>query len=189
MKNNYFFTKAKPILARFSTLVLCVIFIFFVNSCLTKPIDHLEKTTEQQEQAEQKTSQELEALLIGKTWFLSKIMLNNEEHALEPSHGADIRLLFREGNEISGSTGSNLFMGTWEQKKGKGALIPVQISPLGMTMMAPINETAGKFERDLIQTFEQVAFLEIKENVLVFSDSSKNTVLEYIFMAPLKTHF
>lgn len=182
MKNNFFFNKSSCILPSLSTLIICLVTVFFATSCITKPTETQSLAKEQQEQAKQGMSQEIEALLIGKTWLLSKITINNEEHALDPSHGADIRLLFRKGNEISGSTGSNLFMGTWVQKKEKGSLIPVQISPLGMTMMAPINETASLFEQNLIRTFEQVAFLEIKENVLVFSDSSKRVILEYIFL-------
>lgn len=118
--------------------------------------------------------------LSQSNWQLVRISFADETGHFDNDGSVEIRLLFSEGNRLSGSTGTNLFMGSWQLEKPlTQSSVAISISPLGMTMMAAISEEMAALEWEIIRALEQVASIRLDDGLLYLYDSTGRELLVY----------
>lgn len=122
--------------------------------------------------------------LSGKNWLLAGIRVAGTLYPLEPEHGSASLLIFRPNGTLSGSTGTNTFMGTWKTgSPKKNGTIPLSISTNGITKVAAPSDTAAQFEQNLLASLASVKSVQTEKGSIRFLDGSGETLLVYIFRA------
>ncbi len=127
-----------------------------------------------------KSSKESITALSEKTWLLGGILLDAGFIPLEPGHGSDARMLLHPDGTMEGSTGTNLFSGTWHSssKSAESGLITFKI--VKTTRMAAPNEIAAAFETRFLRHLQEIRAFKTGKDSVQFRGESDTVLLKWI---------
>lgn len=119
--------------------------------------------------------------LVGPAWLLAGYDTGAFFVPLEPGHGTTARLVFTADGKLAGSTGFTAFEGTWKAgKTNADGYVPVTLTAaLNGTSKAP-NDTAAKFERDLLSCISSARLLKMEKDSFRLLDGQKRILLRYL---------
>lgn len=121
------------------------------------------------------------AMLVGPAWLLAGYDTGAFFVPLEPGHGTTARVVFTADGKLSGTTGFTAFSGTWKTgKTDTDGYVPVTLTTaLSGASKAP-NDTAAKFERDLLSCFASSRLLKKEKDSFRLLDGQKRILLRYL---------
>ena len=129
-----------------------------------------------------KPAQTVEEQLSNKTWLLSGYNAGTLFVPLEPGQGTTAWILFVSDGSLNGNTGINTFNGRWSMNKtAKQGIYRISIAIKGMTKMAAPNDTAAKFEQDLIRQFGASRLLKTGKDSIQLMNERNEILLQCLY--------
>jgi len=120
--------------------------------------------------------------IADKKWLLSGYNTGAIFVPLEPGNGSTAWVLFQSNGTLSGNTGINDFSGTWTMDKSStDNYLAIRIKILQVTKKAAPNETAAKFESDLLAQFDSSRQCLPGKDKINFVDANKKDALQFIY--------
>lgn len=130
------------------------------------------------------TTQSDIAGLSGKTWLLAGYRAETQFIPLEPGQGSTARLVFGRDGSLSGSTGNNTFSGSWNlQGKNRAGTYAFKLTISGLTRIKAPNDTAARFEKDLISQLAAAKALKKGKDFIQLLDGRNEILVQFIYRA------
>jgi hypothetical protein len=119
--------------------------------------------------------------LAGPAWLLAGYDTGSFFVPLEPGHGTTARLVFSANGKLAGTTGFTAFAGTWKAGKADaGGYVPVTMTADLIEKSRAPNDTAVKFERDLLACISSTRLLKQEKDSFRLLDGQKRILLRYL---------
>jgi heat shock protein HslJ/uncharacterized lipoprotein NlpE involved in copper resistance len=126
-----------------------------------------------------------EQMFVGKTWELTAL---GDADIAEEQQGRAWLLFEREFRRLSGSAGCNRLIGSWktgekacrvQEESGRcGGALPLQLSPIGTTMMACAPDLM-QLEQNFVTALEHAVGVYLEEDVLILVDERTRIVAQF----------
>lgn len=131
-----------------------------------------------------RTASDAEAWLTGKTWRLAGYSYAGQLIPLEPGHGTTARVAFNADGTLAGFTGSNAFGGSWRLgKESATGTRAFSATVSNLAKKAAPNETASRFEADLIRELTAARAIKREKDAIRLLDGHGGVLLRFIFSA------
>lgn len=122
-----------------------------------------------------------EAVLALRVWMLTGITHDGEFIPLEPGHGTTANLFFRPDGKLEGTTGIGSFSGSWAIRGSAGKRAwSVRLDPGSRRTGGKQNETALRFERELLLALAAARTLKTEKDSFLLLDAQGRILLRYL---------
>ncbi|ULQ58805.1 META domain-containing protein [Brucepastera parasyntrophica] len=120
--------------------------------------------------------------ISGKEWLLAGYSNGNIFIPLEADHGSRAVIEFNADGTLEGDTGINEFSGQWTVKARRtDGSAPVSISVGDITDPLVLNETASKFEQDMLRGLNSAVRMQTGTDSFTLLSDEDTILLYFIF--------
>lgn len=169
------------VISTLTAFILAFATMLSISGCITGN-GKLIKPTHPIAAVSDKTETTIQEQLSNKTWLLAGYRTGEYFVPLVPGQGSTAWILFFENGTMQGTTGINTFSGAWSMKKtSKAGIYTISIDIKGLTKIAAPNETAAKFELDLIQQIEAASLLQTGKDSILLMNEQNETLVQCVY--------